>query len=72
MHIFIYSHIQDGSGVIMANNLREEIYQLHANVCDGLADPIRILLLYTLSDAPCNVNDLSKRVNLPSPLSLAI
>jgi ArsR family transcriptional regulator len=67
LHTYKYTHIQDGSGVVMANNLREEINQLHANVCDGLADPIRILLLYTLSDAPCNVNDLSERVNLPQP-----
>jgi len=51
----------------MTSDLREEINQLHANVCNGLADPIRILLLYTLNGAPCNVNELSERVNLPQP-----
>jgi len=51
----------------MTSTLREEINQLHANVCDGLADPIRILLLYTLNGTPSNVNELSEHVNLPQP-----
>lgn len=49
----------------MPNGLREEINQLHANICNGLADPLRILLLYTLADAPCNVNELAEHVKLP-------
>lgn len=48
-------------------SFQEEITQLHANICSGLADPIRILILYTLSESPFNVSDLSKKLNLPQP-----
>ena len=51
----------------MTNPLREEITQLHANICSGLADPMRILMLYALSKDPCNVSQLSKILNLPQP-----
>ncbi len=34
----------------MASNLREEIHQLHAQLCNGLADPVRILILYSLAE----------------------
>ena len=46
---------------------KEEITQLHANICSGLADPIRILILYTLFEAPSNVGDLAKKLDLPQP-----
>jgi ArsR family transcriptional regulator len=45
--------------------LREEITRLHAGVCKGLADPNRILLLYTLAESPHTVNDLAATVGLP-------
>jgi DNA-binding transcriptional ArsR family regulator len=48
----------------MSAILKEEVNQLHANICNGLADPIRILLLYKLSEAPSNVNDLVNSINL--------
>ena len=51
----------------MGSNLREEIHQLHAQICSGLADPIRILILYSLSEKSCHVNELSKDANLPQP-----
>lgn len=47
------------------SNLRAEIDRLHAQVCSGLADPSRILILYTLSDKPYNVSDLAKTIELP-------
>ncbi|KAA3643588.1 MAG: ArsR family transcriptional regulator [Chloroflexi bacterium] len=47
--------------------LREEIHQMHAKVCSALADPNRILILYTLADEASNVTDLAKRVELPQP-----
>lgn len=47
------------------DNLRDEIHQLHAQLCSSLADPNRILLLYTLSHAPCNVSDLARELDLP-------
>jgi ArsR family transcriptional regulator len=49
----------------MDTNLRAEIDRLHAQVCNGLADPNRILILYTLADTPFNVSDLAKAIELP-------
>ena len=46
-------------------NLREEINRLHAQICSALADPIRILLLYTLNEKPHNVTELTEILNLP-------
>lgn len=48
-------------------SLRDEIHQMHANLCAGLADPNRILILYTLSHSPCNVSDLAREMDLPQP-----
>lgn len=47
------------------NDLRKEIDNLHAQICSALADPIRILLLYTLNDRPHNVTELTEVLNLP-------
>ena len=49
------------------NHLREEITQLHAQVCSGLADTNRILILYTLSQNSLNVSELSETLGLPQP-----
>ncbi|MBT3338063.1 MAG: winged helix-turn-helix transcriptional regulator [Anaerolineae bacterium] len=51
----------------MATNLREEIHQLHAQLCNGLADPIRILILYSLAEKPSHVNELAQSTNIPQP-----
>lgn len=51
----------------MNNRLREEIHQLHAQLCKGLADPNRILILYSLALAPLNVTELTEVTNLPQP-----
>jgi DNA-binding transcriptional ArsR family regulator len=51
----------------MHDNLRVEIAQLHARICGGLADPNRILILYTLNDGNYSVNDLAVAVGLPQP-----
>ena len=48
-------------------NLRAEINKLHANICSGLADPTRILILYTLHDHPHNVSELADSLDLPQP-----
>jgi DNA-binding transcriptional ArsR family regulator len=47
--------------------LREEVAQLHAQICGGLADSNRILLLYVLAEQPRNVTDLAHRLGLPQP-----
>ena len=49
------------------NTLREEVVRLHANICSGLADPNRILIIYSLSDGPRNVNDIAASLDLPQP-----
>src|SRR5258707_5027446 len=51
----------------MDNQLREEIANLHAQICSGLADPNRILLLYTLADCPHNVGELAEALGMPQP-----
>jgi ArsR family transcriptional regulator len=48
-------------------NLHEEITRLHADMCAGLADPNRILLLYALAEKPHCVNDLAIEVGLSQP-----
>lgn len=48
-------------------NLKEEINRLHAQVCSGLADPNRILLLYKLNEKSSNVSVLAESVGLPQP-----
>ena len=49
----------------MDTSLRTEIDRLHAQVCSGLADPNRILILYTLSEKSYNVSDLAQQIELP-------
>lgn len=52
----------------MNTNLETEITQLHAEICAGLADPNRILILYALSQSPRNVTELCNELNMPQPL----
>jgi ArsR family transcriptional regulator len=51
----------------MDSDLREEVFRLHASVCGGLADPNRILILYTLADQPHNVTDLAEMLSISQP-----
>ncbi len=48
-----------------AKPLLEEILELHAKLCSGLADPIRIAILYELAQGPHNVGDLVNAMELP-------
>ncbi|MFZ5809646.1 MAG: ArsR/SmtB family transcription factor [Chloroflexota bacterium] len=47
--------------------LSQEINQLHADLCSALADPSRILLLYTLAEGPRTVNELALEIGVPQP-----
>ena len=47
--------------------LKEEVYRLHANVCSGIADPKRILILYKLAEYPTNVSELAEALETPQP-----
>ncbi len=49
------------------HNLRAEITQLHAQVCSGLSDATRILILYKVAEAPINVSDLAIALEIPQP-----
>jgi ArsR family transcriptional regulator len=44
-----------------------EIQLLHAQVCQALADPTRILLLYQLAEGPKSVGELSTALNVSQP-----
>jgi DNA-binding transcriptional ArsR family regulator len=48
--------------------LENEVVQLHAQICAGLADPSRILILYELSQSPRNVTELATNLKMPQPL----
>lgn len=52
----------------MNTGFANEINQLHAEICAGLADPTRIMLLYALSQTPRNVTELCNDVNMPQSL----
>ncbi|MCS7178890.1 MAG: metalloregulator ArsR/SmtB family transcription factor [Anaerolineae bacterium] len=51
----------------IAHRLQQEILLLHAQVCQGLADPKRILLLYALIEGPRRVTDLAEALSMPQP-----
>jgi ArsR family transcriptional regulator len=44
-----------------------EIRELHAQFCQALADPTRIMLLYTLAEGPRNVGELASELKLSQP-----
>jgi len=46
---------------------KSEVQLLHAQICQALADPIRILLLYQLVEGPKSVNELATLLNLCQP-----
>jgi ArsR family transcriptional regulator len=45
----------------------EELRLLHANICQALGDPKRILILYALYDRPRHVSALADDLGLPQP-----
>ena len=51
----------------MSDGLKEEVVRLHAQVCSGLADSNRILIIYSLADGPRSVNDIANKMDLPQP-----
>lgn len=42
----------------------EEVHRLHAELCQALADPKRILILYALAESTCSVGELARRLAL--------
>jgi ArsR family transcriptional regulator len=51
----------------MNQTLTEEINLLHAQICQALADPTRILILYSLADGPRHVTELADMVKANQP-----
>lgn len=49
----------------MRADVRAEIYELYANLCKGLADPKRLLIIETLRDAPRTVSEISAELDIP-------
>jgi len=43
-------------------SVQQELYQLHASVCKGLADPKRLLILNALRDGERSVSDICEEV----------
>lgn len=48
--------------------LVQEVNQLHAEICAGLADPTRILILYELAESSRHVTQLAESLNLSQPM----
>ncbi len=44
-----------------------EIRELHAQICQALADPTRIMLLYALAERPKNVGELAEELSFSQP-----
>jgi ArsR family transcriptional regulator len=51
----------------MNTALETEVLQLHAEICAGLADPSRIMILYALSDGSHNVTEICNTLGMPQP-----
>ena len=51
----------------MQSSLESEVNALHAQICAGLADPKRILILYYLAEGPRTVTELVQSLNLSQP-----
>ena len=51
----------------MLPSLQTEVHQLHSQLCAGLADPTRILILYALAEESHNVSELVEILDTPQP-----
>ncbi|MGW8319076.1 MAG: ArsR/SmtB family transcription factor [Candidatus Promineifilaceae bacterium] len=51
----------------MSYQEKREFSLLHADVCQALADPKRILILYALSEKPRHVTALAEDLGIPQP-----
>jgi DNA-binding transcriptional ArsR family regulator len=52
---------------MITQTLVQEITLLHADFCSALADPTRLILLYSLADGPRNVTELTQDLSLLQP-----
>lgn len=52
---------------MISQTLAQEVSQLEADLCFALADPTRILMLYTLDERPRNVGELTQELGITQP-----
>ncbi len=52
---------------MISQTLTQEVSQLEADLCFALADPTRILILYTLDEKPCNVTEITNQLAITQP-----
>ena len=52
---------------MVESSLQREIELLHAEICQALADPTRIALLYMLDEGAQCVTDLTEALEAPQP-----
>jgi DNA-binding transcriptional ArsR family regulator len=59
---------EDGQrNILVDQTLIEEVNLLHAQMCQALADPTRILILYFLTDGPRYVTELAEMLDVSQP-----
>lgn len=51
----------------MNPSLQDEVNLLHSELCGALADPKRIMILYTIADKSMNVTELVQSLEFPQP-----
>ncbi len=51
----------------MDEQLEQEVNLLHADICQALADPKRILIIYALHDGPKYVHEIAEHLSAPQP-----
>ena len=51
----------------MIARLEPEVRLLHSHICEGLADPRRVLILYMLVEKACTVTEISEALGIPQP-----
>jgi DNA-binding transcriptional ArsR family regulator len=49
----------------MDERLEQQVTLLHASICQAMADPKRILILYALSEREMYVNEIAETLNTP-------
>lgn len=52
---------------MISQTLAQEVSQLEADLCFALADPTRIIILYSLDEQPRNVTELTSEIGTTQP-----
>lgn len=67
-HVFVYTCKRIlAPATDMQSSLRRQVHQLHAEICQALSDPNRILILYELRDGARNVGELAEGLGMTQP-----